>query len=516
MPARVVSFVLVGVEGARVDVEADTLGGNFGITIVGLPDAVAREARERLLPAIKNSLSALPTGDVRYAINLAPASLPKQGAGLDLPMALGLLATLGRLDRHRLNEYGVVGELALDGRLRPINGVLSLAEAARREGLRGLVVPTENADEAALVEDIQAIPAESLAQAFNFLNGDLAIEPRIVDVPALFNREARDDSLDFRDVIGQEGAKRALEIVAAGGHNAVLIGPPGSGKTLMLRRLPTILPSMTLEEALETTRVHSIKGELEPGRALVAKRPFRPPHHSVSHVALVGGGVVPKPGEVSMAHHGVLFLDELPEFPRNALEALRQPLEDGFVTVSRARMTARFPAKFILAAAMNPCPCGYLGHPTRPCSCRAKQVRDYRSRVSGPLLDRVDLHIEAPPVDIDELTRQGVGRGETSEVIRARVQEARERQRRRYAPSHPGIHCNAQLTPRALRETCRLEPDAVEILKRALTRLGLSARAHDRIIRVGRTIADLAGAEVIRKEFIAEAIQYRTLDRPIG
>jgi magnesium chelatase family protein len=296
----------------------------------------------------------------------------------------------------------------------------------------------------------------------------------------------------------------------------MLIGPPGSGKTLMLRRLPTILPGMSADEALEVTRVHSIKGELPRDRALVARRPFRSPHHTVSQVALVGGGIFPRPGEVSLAHHGVLFLDEMPEFPRQALEALRQPLEDGFVTISRARVTMRFPAKFILAAAMNPCPCGYLGHPTRPCSCKPRQVQNYRAKVSGPLLDRVDLHIDAPPVNIEDLTRQGVGQGETSAVIRQRVEAARRVQRQRYAKAHPGIHCNARLSPRALRELCQLEPEAVQLLKRALERLGLSARAHDRIIRVARTIADLAGADVIRKEFIAEAIQYRTLDRPTG
>jgi magnesium chelatase family protein len=516
MPATIISHMVVGVEGRRVDVEADTLPGNFGIVVVGLPDASARESRERLQSAIKNSIAPLPSGNTRYAINLAPADLPKQGAGLDLPMALGLLAAIGRLSRDKLGEYSVAGELALDGATRPVNGALCLAEAARREGLRGIVVPRENADEAALVEGLEVIRVASLAEALSFLNGELALTPHHVDTKALFEREFDADPVDFQDVIGQESAKRGLEIVAAGGHNVLLLGSPGAGKTLMLRRLPTILPAMTLDEALETTRVHSIKGTLEMGRALVARRPFRSPHHTVSHVALVGGGMIPQPGEVSLAHNGVLFLDEMPEFPRPALEALRQPLEDGSVTISRARVTMRFPAKFILVGAMNPCPCGYLGHPSRPCSCSPNMARAYRARLSGPLLDRVDLHIETPPVDIAELTKQGVGRGQTSREIRERVEKARAIQRKRYEGANGDIRCNAQLTPRALRETCKLESGAVALLRKAMERLGLSARAHDRILRVARTIADLANEPDIRSEHVAEAIHFRTLDRTLA
>lgn len=513
MPARVHSHAVLGVESFRVDVEADILPGNFGINVVGLPDNAVRESRERIQSALKNSGFSLPTGNSRYVINLGPAGIRKEGAALDLPMAVSLLGALGRLDVARALRYSLVGELALDGSLKPVPGMICMAEGARRDGFDGIIVPRANADEAALIEGIDVIPADTLGEVHRFLHGSLAIEPHRVDLHQLFEVASK-FTIDLQDVKGQETAKRALEIVAAGGHNALFIGPPGVGKTLLLQRLSTILPAMSLEEALETTRIYSMAGKLLADEPVKARRAFRSPHHTVSHIALVGGGAYPRPGEVSLAHHGCLFLDELPEFPRLVLEALRQPLEDGVVTISRAQMTIRFPARFILTAAMNPCPCGYLGHYSRACTCRPEAVQKYRARISGPLLDRIDLHVDVPPVKTEDLRGEGRS-GEPSAVVRARVEQARAIQQARYC-GEAGVFCNAHLGPRLLRRHCQLDAPGQSLLDRAIEKLGLSARAHDRIIRTARTIADLAQSERILPAHLSEAINYRALDRPVG
>jgi magnesium chelatase family protein len=490
------------------------LGGNFGINIVGLPDNAVRESRERIQSAIKNAQFPLPTGNARYIINLAPAGIRKEGAALDLPMALSLLGTLGKIDLKRASRYSLIGELALDGRIKPVTGMICMADGALRDGFDGVIVPRENADEAALVQGLDVIALGHLRDACEFLNGRLEVTSHQVDVEALF-QQASNTLIDLQDVKGQESAKRALEIVAAGGHNCLLIGSPGIGKTLLLQRLATILPPLTLPEALESTKIHSMAGKLDTAQPFQATRPFHSPHHTISHVALVGGGAYPRPGQVSLAHHGVLFLDELPEFPRLVLEALRQPLEDGVVTIARAQVSIKFPARFILAAAMNPCPCGYLGHHQRACTCSPEGIRRYRGRISGPLMDRIDLHVEMAPVKVDELRGEGRS-GEPSAVVRDRVEKARAVQLERYS-EQPGIYCNAHLTPKALREFCILDDEAQGMLDRAMEALGLSARAHDRIIRIARTIADLdpeaKTSEVIRASHIGEAVQYRTLDK---
>jgi len=513
MPARLFSHAVLGVDAYKVDVEADLLPGNFGLNVVGLPDNAVRESRERIQSAIKNAGFPLPTGNTRYVLNLAPANIRKEGAALDLPMALSLLGALGRVELERAQKYSLVGELALDGAVKPVPGMICMAEGARRDGFDGILVPRDNADEAALIAGLDVIPVTSLREAANFLKGTHDIQPHRVDIASLF-RAAAASNVDMQDVKGQESAKRALEIVAAGGHNVLFIGSPGVGKTLLLQRLSTILPPLTVEEALETTKIYSMAGKLQVNEPIKAHRPFRPPHHTVSQVALVGGGAYPRPGEVSLAHHGVLFLDELPEFPRTVLEVLRQPLEDGVVTIARAQMSIRFPARFILAAAMNPCPCGFQGHYSRPCTCKPDVVAKYRARISGPLLDRIDLHVDVPPVAMEDLRGEGRS-GEPSGVVRERVEKARAIQQHRYRDDH-AVYCNAHLTPRLLRRYCKLDDPAQALLDRAIQALGLSARAHDRIIRTARTIADMAAAEAITAANISEAIGYRTLDRPVG
>lgn len=509
MLAKIEAAAVLGIDGYLVDVEVDISLGLPSFTIVGLPTAVVREAKERVTAAIKNAGYQFPPR--RVTVNLAPADVRKEGPMFDLPIALGILAATGDLPLAGLRRVVVAGELSLDGEVRPVRGVLPMSVAAREGGCRGLVVPRANAREAAVVGAVDVYPVGHLVECVDFLSGRTEIPPYRVSVERLM-REASQTEIDFADVKGQEHAKRAFEVAAAGGHNILLIGPPGSGKTMLARRLVTILPGMSLEEALQTTKIHSVVGTLPADRALVGIRPFRAPHHSVSDVGLVGGGSQPRPGEVSLAHNGVLFLDELPEFSRRALEVLRQPLEDGEVTVTRAARSLTFPARFMLAAAMNPCPCGFLGHPTHECSCSPPDIQRYIGRISGPLLDRIDIHIEVPALRYRELaTREP---GESSSTIRSRIDRAREKQRERFRDDGE-LFCNAHMGPRTIRRVCLIDSRSEALLRAAVERLGLSGRAYDRILKVSRTIADLAGCEEVRAEQVAEAIQYRSLDRTI-
>jgi magnesium chelatase family protein len=489
-----------------VEVEVDLANGLPTFTTVGLPDASIRESRDRVKAAMANSGFAFPLK--RITVNLAPAHLRKEGTAFDLPIALGILQAAGYIQSAQLHKYVVIGELSLDGRVKAVAGVLPMALALRRSEVAGLLVPTENAAEAALVEDVPVFGVATLAQAMGFFNGTEPLLPTVCDVQALFQQQAHYGE-DFADVKGQQHVKRALEVAAAGAHNVLLMGPPGSGKSLMARRLPSILPDMTLAEAIETSKVHSIAGLLSRERSLIATRPFRAPHHSTSDAGLIGGGTIPGPGEVSLAHNGVLFLDELPEFRRSVLEVLRQPLEDAQVTIARAAVTLTFPARFMLAAAMNPCPCGYLSDPQRSCLCSTQQIQRYTARVSGPLLDRIDLHVDVPPVQYAELT--STTEAEPSAAIRARVNAARARQHARFAGTT--IPHNAAMGTRQLRQYCQLDAAGERLLAQAMRHYGLSARAYDRIRKVARTIADLAGEEAITPAHLSEAIQYRTLDR---
>ncbi|MCX8031338.1 MAG: YifB family Mg chelatase-like AAA ATPase [Thermodesulfovibrionales bacterium] len=507
MLSKTFTAYIIGIEAHLIEVEVDiTARGLPHFSIVGLPDTSVKESKDRIKAALKNVGFHFPLKQI--TINLAPADLKKEGSSFDLPIAIGIISAEGILKFDKTNDHLLAGELSLDGKLKPIKGALPIAIEAKRLGLKGVILPKDNAPEAAVVKGVAIYGFESLPQVIEFLCSTTTADPYTVDIESVMSQYSIYED-DFSDVKGQEHAKRALEVAAAGSHNVLMIGPPGSGKTMLSKRLPTILPPMTFEEALETTKIHSVAGLLKNGQSLLATRPFRSPHHTISDVALIGGGQIPRPGEVSLAHNGILFLDELPEFKRNVLEVLRQPLENGVVTVSRAIATVTYPAQFVLISALNPCPCGYYGDTRHQCTCTPGIITRYRSRISGPLLDRIDIHINVPAVPYKELSNDYTG--EKSERIRQRVISARQVQLSRF--TNEGIFANGQMKTRHIKKYCKLSEDAHRLLDTAIQRLGLSARAYSRILKVSRTIADLDNSQDIKGHHIAEAIQYRTLDR---
>jgi magnesium chelatase family protein len=507
--SRIYSAAVYGVDAYEVEIEVNGAGGSPKIIIVGLPDTAVKESQDRVTTAISNSGYFWPRG--RTTINLAPADIKKEGPSFDLPIALGMIAVAQEIEDELFDQYSFVGELALNGAVRSVKGVLPVALEARRRGKRAIIVPEANAREAAMVAGIDIYGVRNLREAYQFVRGEKQLTPERGDWSDFFATH-QDYDVDFADVKGQAHVKRAVEVAVAGGHNILMIGPPGSGKSMLSKRIATIIPPMALEEAIETTKIHSIAGLLGGEQSFVARRPFRSPHHTISDVGLLGGSATPAPGEVSLAHNGVLFLDELPEFKRSTLEVMRQPLEDGHVTVSRAAGTVTFPSEFMLVAAMNPCPCGYFGDLKRECRCSPVQVQRYRQRISGPLLDRIDLHIEVPAVEYRDISSERAE--EKSEAIRQRIGAARERQRARFIADKK-ISCNARMTARAIKVHCKLSDDSQELIRIAMTELNLSARAYDRILKVSRTIADLEGAEAISPDHVSEAIQYRTFDRTL-